>query len=107
MIQVIGLVNKIIGTEGAKWLADAITTNSTLQNIDISSNRVGVNLDSKIAELLKEKRSQKIRHACEYICSFTEGKKDLIRLRFYKMILRFLFFPCKTKKLKFLWSQIR
>jgi hypothetical protein len=68
--------------------------NSALQGIYLSSNNIGSDFESQIAEYLKENIFKKEMFYREFfICAFTLNRKALIRLGFDKMILRFVYYP--------------
>jgi hypothetical protein len=96
-LQTIFLMNGSIGDEGAKCIAEALKENHTLQRIFLDDNYIGKKLDSQISDLLRENRLRMERYKesnfLKFICAFNEYRKDSIRLRFDKMILRFLYYP--------------
>jgi hypothetical protein len=59
----------------------------------ISSHSVGDDIKSHIAELLKDNILRNKRASRKFICAFTEYHEDLARLRFDKMILKFVYYP--------------
>ena len=76
-------------------MADAIKMNSTLQRIDVCDNMFEGNLVSQYEcdEYLKENISRKKRNCRKLLCAFTRDQVNLVRLRFDKMILRFVYYP--------------
>ena len=89
----IKLKSNNIRFEEAKCIVEATRQNSRLQVINLSNNKIGADHDSQIAELLKENiLKEKMNHR-KFICAFTEYRKALIRLRFDKMILKFVYYP--------------
>jgi Ran GTPase-activating protein (RanGAP) involved in mRNA processing and transport len=92
-LQTIHLRENRIGDEGAKALAEAIKVNLKLERIDLGDNRIGRDLASEIAEALKEIRFTKEMNYRKFICAFTDSKVDFVRLRFDKMMLRFVYYP--------------
>jgi Ran GTPase-activating protein (RanGAP) involved in mRNA processing and transport len=64
-----------------------------LQMIDLSGNYIGDDLTSQIAEKLKKNCLTKKRNYCKFICAFIDYRIDSVRLRFDKMMLRFLYYP--------------
>jgi hypothetical protein len=64
-----------------------------LQEICLADNNIGDDLAYQIAESLKENRLTKKRNYCKFICAFIDYQVDLVRLRFDKMILTFLYYP--------------
>jgi Ran GTPase-activating protein (RanGAP) involved in mRNA processing and transport len=92
-MQMIDLRGNEIGAQGAKYVAEAIKVNSTLQTIELSDNDIGDDLTSQIAETLEEIRLRKEMNYRKLICAFTATQVDLVRLRFDKMMLRFVYYP--------------
>jgi hypothetical protein len=72
-------------------MAEAVRQNSTLQEINLGINNLGLEL--QIADMLEDNRLKKERNYRKFISAFTKGRKDLIRLPFDKMMLRFVFYP--------------
>jgi hypothetical protein len=50
-------------------------------------------LTFEIAETLKENHPRKEKNYCKFICAFTAYQADSVRLRFDKMMLRFVYYP--------------
>jgi hypothetical protein len=86
----IGIQNNGIGDDGAKAVAEAIKVNSMLEIIGLDYNNIGKDLLSQITEAPKEIRLTKKMNYCKLICAFTEFQLDSVRLRFDKMMLRFV-----------------
>jgi hypothetical protein len=63
-----------------------------LQTVDLGGS-IGEDLKSQLAETLREIRSRKARNYCKFICGFTAYQVDSARLRFDKMILRYVYYP--------------
>jgi hypothetical protein len=83
----------MIGVQGGRSLAEAIKINSALKKIDISCNTVGTELETHIDEILKENVLRKKMNERKLICATLRIRRDLARLRFDKMILRFVCYP--------------
>jgi Ran GTPase-activating protein (RanGAP) involved in mRNA processing and transport len=119
-LQNINLSRNSIGNKEAKWIAEAIKINSTLQKIELAFNDIKdegakciadamkknyslqraefcfepyPDLQSQVSALLKENVLRKKCSVRKLLCAFSETKKDLIRLRFDKMILNFVYAP--------------
>jgi Ran GTPase-activating protein (RanGAP) involved in mRNA processing and transport len=92
-LQEINLNMNSIGDEGAKAVAEAMKFNSTLHEIIFYWNYIGDDLQSQIAETLKDNHFRKKMNYRKFICAFTAYQVDFVRLRFDKMILRFLYYP--------------
>jgi hypothetical protein len=92
-LQVIYLEGNYIGAEGAKYLAEAIRLNSTLQEIYLGYNDIGADLESQINERIKENILRKEMNHRICICAFNQAHMGSYRLRFDKMILRFVYYP--------------
>jgi hypothetical protein len=114
-LQSIHLSRNIIGDEGAKAIAEAIQVNSSLEEIDLWSNNFGTegvqsiaksikqnfilheiyrnDIEAEISYSLNHNFSRKKKNNRAFICAFSEVKKDLIRLRFDKMIFQFVYYP--------------
>jgi hypothetical protein len=56
-------------------------------------NDIGEDLKSQIADTLLEIRSRKERNYRKFICAFTAYQLDSARLRFDKMMLRYVYYP--------------
>jgi hypothetical protein len=87
-LQVIDLFSNNIGNQGAKYMAEEIkaNANSLLQEVKLGRNEIDIDLESQIDALLEKNYRT-------FLCEFTydQKEKDLIRLRFDEMILRFLY----------------
>jgi Ran GTPase-activating protein (RanGAP) involved in mRNA processing and transport len=92
-LQAIDLGINGIGAKGAKAVAEALKVNSTLQTIELEGNYTGNDLISQIAETLNEIRLRKEMNYRILICAFTASHVDFVRLRFDKMMLRFVYYP--------------
>jgi hypothetical protein len=91
-LQTIYLGGNSIGAEGAKAIAEAIKVNSMLDIVDLGGHG-GKNLKSQIAATLREIRSRNEANYRKFICAFTTYQVDSARLRFDKMMLRYVFYP--------------
>jgi hypothetical protein len=78
-----------IGADGAKWMIEAIKLNTCVQRIRLADNFIRESFISHIEEFLRENRKRILK----FICAFTRDRKELIRLRFDKMILRYVCYP--------------
>jgi methionyl-tRNA synthetase len=64
-----------------------------LQKINLECNSIRDDLISQIHEILKRNMLETEIRYRKFICAFSKDHEDLVRLRFDKMILRFLSFP--------------
>jgi hypothetical protein len=64
-----------------------------VEMINLIDNNIAADLKSQIAETLKEIRLRKEMNYRKFICAFTASQVDLVRLRFDKMMLRFVYYP--------------
>jgi Ran GTPase-activating protein (RanGAP) involved in mRNA processing and transport len=82
-----------IGNE-ARFLAECLSQNTTLQEMGLSYNNIGdIELLLQISQLLEENVLIKERNQRKFVCAFSKVHKDLIRLGFDKMIVRFEYYP--------------
>jgi hypothetical protein len=58
----------------------------------------GNDLESQIAKSLEGNLLKKEKNYRKFICAFTAYQEDLIRLRFDKMMLRFVYYPLACEK---------
>jgi hypothetical protein len=95
ILEKIDLNSNGIGNEGAKAVAEALKVNSTMQTIKLWYINFGNDLESEsqIAEMLKENHSRREMNYRKFICAFTVYQADSVRLRFDKMMLRFVYYP--------------
>jgi Ran GTPase-activating protein (RanGAP) involved in mRNA processing and transport len=93
MLQTIGLAYNGIRDEGAKAVAEAIKVNSMLETLDLRGNSIREDLKSQIAATLQENRSRKEANYRNLICAFAAYQVDSARLRFDKMMLRYVYYP--------------
>jgi hypothetical protein len=93
-LQTIYLWGNGIGAEGAKAVAEALKVNSMLETIGLGGQG-GEDLESQIAATLRAIRSRKEANYRKFICAllFTAYQVDSARLRFDKMMLRYVYFP--------------
>jgi Ran GTPase-activating protein (RanGAP) involved in mRNA processing and transport len=91
-LEMIGLVCNDIEYGGAKCIADAMKKNYSLQRAEFCFEPYP-DLQSQVSALLKENVLRKKCSVRKLLCAFSETKKDLIRLRFDKMILNFVYAP--------------
>jgi hypothetical protein len=73
-----------IGNVGAKYISESIAENSTVEDIDISNNRIRADIRAMMEEQLNECILRKKRHYNTMICAFTKRKNSLLRLGFDK-----------------------
>jgi Ran GTPase-activating protein (RanGAP) involved in mRNA processing and transport len=92
-LQTIDLEGNSIGDEGAKAVAEAIKVNLMLETIDLRGNSIGEDVKAQIADTLHEIRSRKETNYRNFICAFTAYQADSARLRFDKMMLRYVHYP--------------
>jgi hypothetical protein len=64
-----------------------------LQVIYLVGNDIGAGLKSQIDEKIKENILRKEMNYREFICAFNQAHMGSYRLRFDKMILRFVYYP--------------
>jgi hypothetical protein len=99
--------------EGVLAIAEAIKVNVMPETMDLKDNTsFGLrsrimetiylwrneyisygHLTFEIAETLKENHPRKEKNYCKFICAFTAYQADSVRLRFDKMMLRFVYYP--------------
>jgi hypothetical protein len=70
-------------------MIEAIKLNTCVQRIRLADNFIRESFISHIEEFLRENRKRILK----FICAFTRDRKELIRLRFDKMILRYVCYP--------------
>jgi hypothetical protein len=85
----------MIGDEGAKSIAEALKFNSTLLEFELSdSNNMEDDIFlTLISELLEKNDFRKRMNYRRFICAFSDFHFVSARLRFDKMILRYVFYP--------------
>jgi Ran GTPase-activating protein (RanGAP) involved in mRNA processing and transport len=92
-LMYIDLSSNGLGDISAERISEAIKCNISIRHICISSNCIGCNFITEVKIQLEECRLRKKNSDRTLICAFFEKQKDLLQLRFDKMILDFICYP--------------